>query len=50
MNGRPWWQVLMAIWFLLWGLLQVTSFSFALENVVLGILAIAIGILFFLNR
>lgn len=50
MNGRPWWQILLAIWFVLWGLLEVTSFHFQFEGFVLGVLAIAVGVLWFVNK
>jgi hypothetical protein len=46
-NGRPLWQALMAVWFILWGLLAVTNFQFAASAVILGILAIAAGVCWF---
>jgi hypothetical protein len=43
-------QILMAIWFLLYGLLAVTNFSFVAATVVLGVLAIAIAVALFLKK
>jgi hypothetical protein len=40
-------MLLIAIWFLLWGVLQVTNITFAMSNVVLGIIAILIAVLLF---
>lgn len=50
MKGRKLYAVLAAIWFILTGLLQVTTFSFELERVVMGVLALAVGALFFLDK
>lgn len=50
MNGKKMYLVLAAIWFVLWGFLGITNFTFALSNVIMGVLAIAVGILIFLDR
>lgn len=44
MAGRKWYAILMAIWFLLWGLLAITSFKFDQSDLILGLLAIVIFI------
>lgn len=43
--GRKLWVVALALFLVLWGLLQVTNLQFALQSVVLGFLAIAAGVL-----
>lgn len=51
MNGRKWYAILLGILLILWGILQVfPALNFPLENVVLGFLAIASGLLFLLDR
>ncbi len=45
MSGRKMWVITMAVWFLLWGLLAVTNIKFELQNVIMGVLAIAIAVL-----
>lgn len=41
------WKILLAVWFLLWGLLAVTNFKFEAQNLIMGVLAIAIAVLIF---
>ncbi len=41
------WLILLAVWFLLWGLLAVTNFKFEQANLIMGVLAVAIGIMIF---
>lgn len=44
------WQIVLAVWLLLWGLLGVSNFRFEAQNLVLGFLAVAAGILILLDR
>ncbi len=48
--NRKLWIIALSIWFVLWGLVQVTNFRFEFENAVLGFLAICVGILAILDR
>lgn len=41
------WKILLAVWFMLWGLLQISNFKFDGENLIMGCLAIAIAIFVF---
>ncbi len=50
MSGRKVWTVLLAIWLILWALLQISNFKFELSNVVMGLLAAAAGIALILDR
>lgn len=50
MQGRPWWQILMGLWFVLYGLLAISSFTFTGVAVVMGFLAIIVGGLLWFNR
>lgn len=50
MQGRKWWQVLAGLWFVLYGLLAVSSFTFTGVGVVMGFLAIIVGGLLLLDR
>lgn len=42
--------LLVAIWFILWGLLQISNLKIDFAAPILGILAVAIGICIFLDR
>lgn len=44
------WQVLLAVWLSLWGLLAVSNFQIQHSGFILGILAIAAGVLLVLNK
>ncbi len=48
--SRKLWVILLAIWLVLYGLLAITNFRFEMENFVMGILAIAAGVLLALDR
>ncbi len=50
MAGRKWWQLLGGLWFVLYGLLAVTSLTFTGAGVVMGFLAIIVGGLLLLDR
>jgi hypothetical protein len=45
-----WADILLASWLVIYGLLAVTNFSFELAPVILGLLAIAAGIVRFLKK
>ena len=45
MNGRKIWVILLAVWLIVWGLLQITNIRFELQGVIMGVLALAAGIL-----
>jgi hypothetical protein len=40
----------LAAWLILWGLLAVTNFRFAASDIIMGVLAIAAGVLLLLDR
>ena len=44
------WQIVLAIWFLAWGLLAVTNFAFEQRDLIMGLLAIAVAILLVFRR
>lgn len=46
MGGRSWSSIGLIFWFGIYGILAVTNITFALSNVVLGLLAIFIAICF----
>lgn len=48
--SRQFWVISLAIWLALWGLLSVSNFQFEASHVVMGLLAIAAGILLILDR
>jgi len=50
MGGRSLGTILMALWFLLYGLLAVTNFTFQLAPVIMGILAIAVALCLFFGK
>lgn len=47
---RKLWVIVLAIWLALWGLLAITNFRFEASNLIMGVLAIAAGILLALDR
>lgn len=50
MSGRKLWVIALAVWMLLYGLLAITNFRFELQGFVMGVLAIAVAVLAFLDR
>lgn len=44
------WQVLLALWLVLWGLLAISNFQFTGSAVVLGFLAIVAAIFLLFDR
>jgi hypothetical protein len=50
MSGISWRDILLALWFVLWGLLAITNFQFEMSNLILGVLAILIAILTFVRK
>ena len=50
MSGRKLWMIALAIFLLVWGLLEVTNIRFELQNALMGFLAIAAAVLLFLDR
>jgi len=41
---------LLSIWLIIWGLISLLSFNFPFLNVILGLLAIAAGVLILMKR
>lgn len=50
MNNRSWGVVILCIWLVAMGLIAVLSLSFVSMNIILGLLAIAAGILILVGR
>lgn len=48
--NRKIWQVLLALWFLIWGLLQITNVTVQFAPVILGFLACGVALFVFLDR
>lgn len=48
--SRKLWLIALAVWFLLYGILAVTNIRFDAERTVMGILAIAVAVLAFLDK
>lgn len=48
--NRKLWLILLGVWFLLWGALAVTNFRFEAQNLVMGFLAIIVGVLVLFDR
>jgi uncharacterized membrane protein HdeD (DUF308 family) len=44
MNGRPWWQILLALWLIIGGVLVITNLTFTLAAPIMALLAIVAGI------
>lgn len=43
------WLILLAVWFILYGLLAITNLKFEASNLIMGVLAIAVAILIFVD-
>lgn len=50
MKGLPVWQILLAIWLVVYGAAKVFNLSFSNMNVVMGLLAFVAGVLIFLRK
>lgn len=50
MSGRKVWTILLALWFLLWGLLQISNVTIQFAPVILGFLAVLVALFVFLDR
>ena len=50
MAGRKWWQILGGIWFVIFGLLAISNFTFTGVDVVMGFGAVFVGGLLLLDR
>lgn len=50
MANRKLWQILAALWFVAWGLLQVSNLQIQFAPVLLGFLALFVAIFLFLDR
>lgn len=48
--NRKLWQILLALWFVVWGFLQVTNVTIQFAPVILGFLALLVAIFLFLDR
>ena len=47
---RKLWMIALALFFLLYALLALSNFAFVAQNIVMGILALAVAVLLFLDR
>lgn len=43
--NRKLWVIVLAVWFVTWGLLAVTNVRFEAQNLLMGLMAIAVGVL-----
>lgn len=50
MTIRKWWVLLLSVLLILWGLLTASNFQFDASGLILGVLAIASGVLLFIDR
>lgn len=50
MANRKFWQLGLALWLILTGLLVVTNLTITAAPILLGILAIIVGLLIFIDR
>lgn len=50
MVGRKTWTILLALWLILWGLLQISNLTIQFANPILGFLAIIVAVLIFADR
>lgn len=50
MTARKWWTIALAVWFLLWGLLQISNVAFAQQGFLMGVIAIAVCVLIAFDR
>lgn len=48
--GRKLWVVCLAVWLIVWGLLAITNVRFEGQNLIMGTLAIAAGVLALLDK
>ena len=47
---RKLWCIALAAWFLLWGLLAISNVRFDAQNLVMGLLAIAVAVLVLFDK
>ncbi len=47
---RKLWVIAAACWFIAWGLLAVTNIKFEAQNLLMGVLALAAGVLMLLDK
>lgn len=47
---RKLWAICLAVWFIVFGLLTLTDVRFDGQNIIMGVLAIAVGILVILDK
>lgn len=50
MSGLKLWAICLAIWMLATGLLSISNFQFEASHLILGVLAILVGILLLLDK
>lgn len=50
MADRKVWTILLALWFIVWGFLQVTNVTIQLAPIILGFLALLVAVFLFLDR
>lgn len=50
MSGRKIWTILLALWFLLYGFLNVTNVTIQFAPVIMGFLALLVALFVFLDR
>lgn len=50
MANRKWWQIFAGIWFVIYGLLAISNFTFTGVAVVMGFGAVIVGGLLLLDR
>lgn len=50
MANRSWAIILTAIWFILWGLFQVTNITFEAQGLLMGVLALLVGICWLVGK
>ena len=50
MSGRKIWPILLAVWLVLWGLLQITNIQVEASGLILGILAIVTAVVIGFDR
>lgn len=48
--NRKIWTILLALWLILWGLLQISNLTIQFANPILGFLAVLVAIFLFLDR
>jgi hypothetical protein len=48
--NRKLWMIVVAVWFLLWGVLQVTNIRFEASGLIMGVTAIAAAVLLLFDR